>query len=396
MGREGEGDRKRKRADSGEQKDSDDPEDGHSGQIHPRKRTGQVRPDEQHPAEDKQHQAAQQGDRQTANSRSPDQAATEGDVKLIVDENGFPQISSGSPTEKESQDAFLFGGISLPPRPSSAHATDHELNTPLPASVREELLAANKNTHTTTKGRKAFSLLIAFCRKNDLLLTLVSYLPIPSIISLYAISKTFRFLFNRHHTAFILASMRTWAPNADIIYPWRCYKSVCTSDPQLRQKMRYHGLDEEEAVFRLGRKGMDVRNVPTLRWLQMVVWRQGVCKDMLVMLATKGLRCPPGTLDAVKVSKKPMIDIREDLLMFLTAENLVHSRPSHQLPAHRAHPQPHLHPRPYHPRHDRLPSQSRHGLHPARRSRLPGPNGRHACQLGEQHPHWRPFAQVTP
>jgi hypothetical protein len=123
----------------------------------------------------------------------------------------------------------------------------------------------------------------------------VSFLTIPSLISLYAISKPFHFLFNRHHTAFILSNMRTWGPGADRIYPWRCYKSLCVKDPSKLQKPRLKG--KENAV---NKKWDDLRDVPSLRWLQMVVWREGVCRDMMVQLATNGLRCPFGTLDSIK------------------------------------------------------------------------------------------------
>lgn len=231
---------------------------------------------------------------------------TGNELKITVDSNGLPQISTGTTAEGTQQDAMLLGGQSLPPRPSSEHASDHDFKAPLPKSVREDLLNNSKaNTATSTNvqvtRKKSFSLLVAFCRNPDLLLTLTSYLTLPSLISLYAISKTFHYVFNRHHTAFILSSMRTWAPGADAIYPWRCYRSLCTNDPQLRQKMKWMGLEPEEAVWRLGVRGRDLRDVPTLRWLQMVVWREGVCRDVLLCLATRGLRCPVGTLDAVKV-----------------------------------------------------------------------------------------------
>lgn len=160
-------------------------------------------------------------------------------------------------------------------------ATSHLLNSSRPA----------------TSQRKNFSLLHSICRHNELLLLLVSYLTLPSLISLYAISKPFHHLFNRHHTAFILSSMRTWAPGSDKVYPWRCYQSLCVKDPSLQQKVRLVGKEDQ-----VRKKWDDLRDVPSLRWLQMVVWREGVCKDMMIQLAIKGLKCPSGTLDSVKVS----------------------------------------------------------------------------------------------
>lgn len=146
------------------------------------------------------------------------------------------------------------------------------------------------------KTKRPFSLLSAFCANNQLLLLLTSYLNIPSLISLYAISKVYHHQFNCHYTAHILAIMRTWAPHSESIFPWRNYRDLCTKDPSLRQNTRFKDQKDDAAS-----KHSDLRNVPTLRWLQMVVYRHGVCTDILIRLASYGHRCPAGTLDALKV-----------------------------------------------------------------------------------------------
>ena len=225
-------------------------------------------------------------------------------VEIEYDETGTPRIASFAAVEQEHSEQPL-DHVPDQPTPTSETPSNAPSTTSTPLTLSAPTIPQEgfhtshllNITHPTTP-RKPFPLLHAICRDNDLLLTFVSYLPIPALISLYAISKPFHYLFNRHHTAFILACMRTWAPNADKVYPWRCYKSLCVKDPVKRQKRRLQGM---EGVFEeKGRKWEDLRDVPSLRWLQMVVWREGVCKDMLIQLATKGLRCPPGTLDAVK------------------------------------------------------------------------------------------------
>ena len=138
-------------------------------------------------------------------------------------------------------------------------------------------------------------MLNALYKHNDLLLHLVSYLSVPSLISLYAISKPFHYLFNSHYTAYILSCMRTWSPDSDKIYPWRCYKSLCIRDPAKRSKAKWTGKENE-----LVERYENMRDVPSLRWLQMVIWREGVCRDMLIQLAVKAHRCPRGTKDALK------------------------------------------------------------------------------------------------
>jgi hypothetical protein len=152
-------------------------------------------------------------------------------------------------------------------------------------------------TPKTPKKKKLFNLLNAFCANNELLLLLTSYLTIPSLISLYSISKIYHHQFNYHYTAHMLAIMRTWAPHSEISFPWRAYRSLCTRDPALRQTSRLAGK-MKEASDQHG----DLRTVPTIRWLQMVVYRHGVCTDILIRLASYGHRCPAGTLEALKVS----------------------------------------------------------------------------------------------
>lgn len=144
--------------------------------------------------------------------------------------------------------------------------------------------------------KQPFSLLNAFCANNELLLLLTSYLNIPSLISLYSISKVYHHQFNCHYTAHILAIMRTWAPHSEMIFPWRNYRDLCTKDPQQRQSSRLKNQGNKS-----NKEHSDLRYVPSFRWLQMVVYRHGVCIDMLIRLASYGHRCPAGTLDALKV-----------------------------------------------------------------------------------------------
>ena len=147
-----------------------------------------------------------------------------------------------------------------------------------------------------SKAKPPFSLLDAFCANNELLLLLTSYLNIPSLLSLYSISKVYHHQFNCHFTAHILAIMRTWAPHSEKIFPWRNYRDLCTKDPQQRQSSRLQNQESQNT-----KEHSDLRYVPSFRWLQMVVYRQGVCTDMLIRLASYGHRCPAGTLDALKV-----------------------------------------------------------------------------------------------
>ncbi|TKA29494.1 hypothetical protein B0A50_03507 [Salinomyces thailandicus] len=193
-------------------------------------------------------------------------ARIENCIEVSYDSLGTPRIASVTPT------LALPSGKSIPT-----------------AQLRSSASGGEK---TSYDDGFRFSIINAFLRNNDLLLNLVSYLTIPSLINLYAISKGFHYILNSNYMTFILSNVRTWAPSAPTIFPWRCYKPLCVHDPQLRKKSSMVGRH-------LTAQYQDLRDVPSLKWLQMVVWRQGVCKDMLIQLATKGLRSPTGTLDAV-------------------------------------------------------------------------------------------------
>lgn len=230
--------------------------------------------------------------RSAEDERPAKKRRAEANVEITYDSMGTPRLSN-FPTRTSNETS----AAPLPSKDANEAPTLHTSSTS--ASANEATTPVLLNTSSTANERpttkKKFSLIHSICRDNDLLLHFVSFLTLPSLISLYAISKPFHFLFNRHHTAFILSNMRTWAPGTDRIYPWRCYKSLCVKDPSKLQKPRLKGKENE-----VNKKWDDLRDVPSLRWLQMVVWREGVCRDMMVQLATNGLRCPFGTLDSIK------------------------------------------------------------------------------------------------
>ena len=145
------------------------------------------------------------------------------------------------------------------------------------------------------KPPEKFNLFNAFLQRPELLIIVVGYLNLPSLLALYRISKPFHYLFDCNETSFILACLRNLAPGAHKIYPWHCFGSLCTQDVTPRYGKNWLGKPSMANLHI-----QDVRNVPSLRWLQMVVYRRGVCHDMLIRMATQGLLCPPGTLDALQ------------------------------------------------------------------------------------------------
>lgn len=162
---------------------------------------------------------------------------------------------------------------------------------------------AARQTQPQARKKKPFNMIDAFVRNDALCMELVSYLPMPALISLYAISKYFHWKFNKEATAYIMASVRTWAPFADQIFPWRCYAPLCIKDPIKRQKssaVMARGGPDADADYTALAQGS--RDVPSMRWLQMVVYRHKVAQDLVISLLHRGLRVDPAASNAVKVS----------------------------------------------------------------------------------------------
>ncbi|KAF7187065.1 hypothetical protein HII31_11674 [Pseudocercospora fuligena] len=231
---------------------------------------------------------------------------TENKIEIEYDSASTPRIKQ-TPTTPATLSPFITSA-----RPTSAHTPTPSSGVQLPSALpsaafqSRQALVASRWLHGTQQQspavqapaiaqKKPFGLIDALIADSSLCISLVGYLDVPSLISLYAISKKFHYYFNKNATGFILSSMRTWAPGADEVYPWRCYESLCIKDPIKRQKAKalVLGADVE-------RLNLFSRDVPSLRWLQMVVWREGVVKDIMTQLVTKGLRTPRGSRDAIK------------------------------------------------------------------------------------------------
>jgi hypothetical protein len=188
------------------------------------------------------------------------------------------------------------------------------------------------------KPNKPLSIIDKFAQDSSLFFALTSVLPIASLIDLYSISKGFHKAFNHHATASILASADTWSPNAQRIFPWRCYLGLCVKDPIKRQqpprvdphkpkddeasssRADLHGSSIEELVPDEYEVFRNSRDVPSLRWLQMVAWRHGVAQDIVDMLDAKACNVDPETVDAIKVSSHPTLRFpKRSILTILSA-----------------------------------------------------------------------------
>lgn len=140
---------------------------------------------------------------------------------------------------------------------------------------------------TPPKPNKPFQMLTEFMKRPELILNLTKVMHPASLIDLYAISKPFHFIMNSHYTTYIKNNMDYHAPGSNLIFPWRCYGRLTIKDPGWRLK-------------NASNPAAGARDVPSLRWLQMVVYREEVVRDILIALSKYGLLLPHDIQKAVK------------------------------------------------------------------------------------------------
>lgn len=174
-----------------------------------------------------------------------------------------------------------------------------------------------------------FDLLVSLLSHVDILLNIASYLSPQTLLNLYSISAPFHYVFDSHFTSFIMACTRTWAPKADKIYPWWCFRQLCIQDPAMRRvKPNFNrrnansGIDDKSrqaaqaALKKLPqllsktqkvaaehtKHAESVKAIPSFRWLKMVAYREAVCREIIGWMAAHGHRVPrDGSVDAIKV-----------------------------------------------------------------------------------------------
>ncbi|KAL1593682.1 hypothetical protein SLS60_010413 [Paraconiothyrium brasiliense] len=122
-----------------------------------------------------------------------------------------------------------------------------------------------------------FSVYKAILRHPNLFFQFAIRLPQNSIIDLYAIDKEFHYRFNKYSTSIIHDFANFHAPQAAYIFSWVHFPELCISDPMLRP------MD--------GRPHL-ARDIPSLRWTQMVIYRDSVAKSILTTLGVDGHRVP--------------------------------------------------------------------------------------------------------
>ncbi|MCJ1465795.1 hypothetical protein MMC07_004414 [Pseudocyphellaria aurata] len=120
---------------------------------------------------------------------------------------------------------------------------------------------------------RKFSVFKALLNHPELVFEFAKHLEIEDLVSLYAISKDFHSLANSRFTTLILSQSVRKAPESSRTFVFRCYKPLCQRDPAARP------LDAAPD---------EVRWVPSLRWLRMIVFRERVVGEIITCLSAEG------------------------------------------------------------------------------------------------------------
>ncbi|KAF1969617.1 hypothetical protein BU23DRAFT_582526 [Bimuria novae-zelandiae CBS 107.79] len=125
-----------------------------------------------------------------------------------------------------------------------------------------------------------FSVYKAILRHPNIFFQFAIRLPPKAMIDLYSIDKEFHYRFNKYSTSIINDYATYHCPKAAYIFSWVFFPELCISDPMLRP------MD--------GRPHL-ARDIPSLRWTKMVMYREHVIKSILTILAIDGHRVPRET-----------------------------------------------------------------------------------------------------
>lgn len=129
-----------------------------------------------------------------------------------------------------------------------------------------------------------FDVFKALVRHRNLFFEFAHRLQPKQLMDLYALDKEFHYRFNQYYNSIIHDYVKYHAPEAGYIFGWSLYPELCIPDPMERP------MD--------GRPHLP-RDVPSLKWVNMVMERDAIVKEILTCMALEGHRVPKETMKAV-------------------------------------------------------------------------------------------------
>ncbi|KAH7135293.1 hypothetical protein B0J11DRAFT_413328, partial [Dendryphion nanum] len=125
-----------------------------------------------------------------------------------------------------------------------------------------------------------FDIYKAIMNHSNLFFQFALRLPMSSLIDLYSIDKDFHWRFNKHGHSLIHDYIRYNSKEASLIFSSMLAPKLCISDPTLKPMDGRHHLS---------------RDIPSIRWIKMVMHRDTVLREIMTYLALDGYRFPRTT-----------------------------------------------------------------------------------------------------
>ncbi|KAM0342249.1 hypothetical protein ACHAPU_009654 [Fusarium lateritium] len=138
----------------------------------------------------------------------------------------------------------------------------------------------------------SFDIITALCCNLELAIEIGKHLPPKDIINLYIASVSFRKAVKGH----MLSCIRLWvdynAREAGKVFHWRLYGKILIKDPA----GRILGVKESQYLENRWETSKtnptNIRLVPGLRYLQLVLGRDRYCREIIAIMARMGFRMP--------------------------------------------------------------------------------------------------------
>lgn len=133
---------------------------------------------------------------------------------------------------------------------------------------------------TSVRPNERFNIYKAILRHPNHFFQFAIRLPSATVVDLYAIDKEFHYRFNNYSISIVSDYASYPAPHAAFIFSSIIFPELCISDPLLKL------MD--------GRSHL-ARDIPSLRWTKMVIYRDRVTRGILTCLGLEGHRFYRGT-----------------------------------------------------------------------------------------------------
>jgi hypothetical protein len=143
---------------------------------------------------------------------------------------------------------------------------------------------------TLSLKHRSHDLITAICSHIELAVELGKHLRPEDLVNLYATSRMFHNAINEH----MLSSIRMWiahrAPEAGRVFQFRLYRRHLVTDPAGRTwQEQYQGSETAQTHPKLMSQ---VRSIPGLRYLQLVLGRDRCCRQIIAIMARNGFLMP--------------------------------------------------------------------------------------------------------